>query len=143
MKSRARITYFACDSIMISADVWPVALLGPSSMKKFGKPGTMIVRNDSTWFDHTSRSRRPSRPDDVDVVGDVERPKPGRFDDDVDRVQCAGRVANAVGFDLRDAVAHQVHVVAIERRQVVVRDAAAFAARLVVGRQARAQLGIA
>ena len=30
--------------IMISADVCPVALFGPSSRKKFGKPGTMSVR---------------------------------------------------------------------------------------------------
>ena len=92
-------TYCACDSIMISAEVWPVALFGPSSMKKFGKPGHHHrAERLHAIAPHVAQAFAVAA-DDVHVVGDVERAETGRFDDDVDRVQLAGGVAHAVGLD--------------------------------------------
>ena len=39
-----RITYLACVSATAISETLPTGLWGPSSMKKFGKPGTATVR---------------------------------------------------------------------------------------------------
>ncbi len=127
---------------MISADVWPVALFGPEQHEEVRKSRHHDRAERFDLIRPDIAQARAVAAGDVHVVGDVERPEARGFDDYVDAMQRAGRIANAVAFDSRNAIGHQVHVVAIECRQVVVGDAAAFATRLVVRRQARAQFRV-
>ena len=43
-------------------ELWPRLVFGPYTMKRFGKPLTMIPRNASAPSRHASARSRPSRP---------------------------------------------------------------------------------
>ena len=40
----ASTMYATCDSIMNTIDEWPSPVFGPTTMKKFGKPDTVVPR---------------------------------------------------------------------------------------------------
>src|SRR5690606_3080195 len=55
-------TCWICTSIMKTTELWPSPVFGPSSMKKFGSPGTVVPRCASMPSAQISWSLTPPRP---------------------------------------------------------------------------------
>jgi hypothetical protein len=125
---------------MLTIELCPSPVFGPSRMRRFGKPGTVVAACTRGLPSHTSASVRPSRPWTTGRSASRRRGSQCRTRVDLELAPAGGD--DRALTELADALGDQLDVVAAERRYQSWRQDALAADRQARGRL-RDQLGVA